>query len=87
MAQDTIYKFTGEQVKELLKSAYELDECNKTVVKLSTLIDSAQFKVNTIDLMLHDNKKELLKQRKRKVFWRNTAIGTSLVAVLLGLLK
>lgn len=85
--KDTLYSFTGDQVKELLKSAYELDACNKTVISLSSLIDTAQFKVNTLDLMIHDKNKEVIKQRKRKRFWRNSSIGVTFVAVLVGILK
>lgn len=84
---DTIYHFTGEQVKELLKSAYELDVCNNTVISLSSLIDSAQFKVNTLDLMIHNKNKQLIKQRKRKRFWRSSTIGITFVSVLVGILK
>lgn len=85
--QDTTYQFTGEQVKELLKSAYELDECNKTVIKLSDLADSAQFKINTLDSFIHEKNLSIVKEKKRKRFWRNSTFAVVITGVLLILIR
>lgn len=81
------YTFTGEQVKGLLKTSYELKECEKTIVSLSTLIDTVQFKVNALDLLINDKNKQIKRIKMNKRRWRNATVVVSFASVLGFILK
>lgn len=85
--QDTTYTFTGEQVKEMLKVAFELEECNKTVFKLSDLADTSQKRINILDNFIHEKNLLIAKEQKRKRWWRGSTIGVVITGVLLILVK
>lgn len=86
-AQDSLYRLTGTQIEEIHKVAHELEECNKTVLKLSSLADTAQFKINVLDSFIHDKNKQLATEKKRKKSWRRSTIGLIITGVLLILIK
>ena len=87
-AQDSItetktYTFTSFQVKELLKSAYELDACNVTVYKLSNIVDSAQFKVNELDNIIQKKNLKIVRLKT----WRNIGLSFGFAGLLYSILK
>lgn len=84
---DTSYTFTGFQVKELLKSAYELNACEIKITELSDLIDSSQLKINILDKTIHDKNKEIFKTNKKARRWRNFSFSVTFVGIVAFIIK
>lgn len=77
------YTFTDAQIRKMFIASLELDACNKTVVDLSNLIDTAQFHINTLDYVIHEKSKKIITLKK----WRSIGLSFGIVGVLFGLLN
>lgn len=72
------YTFTDVQISKMFIASLELDACNKTVVDLSNLIDSAQLKINTLDYVIHEKSKKIITLKK----WRSIGLSFGVVGLL-----
>lgn len=75
------YEFNEEQMREMLKVSYELDECEKTICKLNNLIDSSSYKIDHLNNLIIKKDKEVKKNIKIAKTWKNITFSLGLISL------
>ena len=82
--------FSETQIRELRKATLELDEANDLIHDLGLLVNNSQYKINSLDKLIHDKNKYIYKQDKkikRLKVTRNISIGVGITAFAFLILK